>query len=96
MTNRKSVPLFLLLFSLAAAPASAIELPVDYWVDAKVLKTDAPAGSIVEVEVTAVVDDYDFTATYRRTLVEAPRADAATSTRGRALPMLASIGSFGR
>lgn len=60
------------------------------------IATDAPAGSIVEVEVNEVVDDYDFTATYRRTLIEPPAADAARATRGRALPMLASIGSFGR
>ncbi|HRN54542.1 MAG TPA: MiaB/RimO family radical SAM methylthiotransferase, partial [Gemmatimonadaceae bacterium] len=46
------------------------------------IETDAAAGSIVEVEVTEVVDDYDFTATYRRTLVAAPAADAARATRG--------------
>jgi ribosomal protein S12 methylthiotransferase len=60
------------------------------------ISTDTPAGSIVEVAVDAVVDDYDFTATYRRTVLAPPSANAATATRGRALPMLASIGSFGR
>lgn len=60
------------------------------------LVTDAPPGSLLDVEVTDVVDDYDFVADVR---AERSRPDAAPSapTRGRALPMLSgSIGSFGR
>jgi hypothetical protein len=54
------------------------------------------AGSIVEVEVDEVVDDYDFTATFRRVLVPVPAA-APAAARSRALPMMgASMGSFGR
>jgi ribosomal protein S12 methylthiotransferase len=63
--------------------------------------TDAAPGSLVEVDVTAVVDDYDFEATVIRTLSAAPAKDStetpAASSRRRALP-LAGItgGSFGR
>jgi ribosomal protein S12 methylthiotransferase len=56
------------------------------------LDTAAPAGSFVEVEVTDVIDDYDFSARVISVLdtpVVAPRAAS------RALP-LATIGSFGR
>jgi ribosomal protein S12 methylthiotransferase len=59
------------------------------------LETDAPAGSLVEVEVTEVVDDYDFHARVLRVL-ETPAAPAA-APRSRSLPMVASsMGSFGR
>jgi len=61
------------------------------WID-----TDAPAGSLVEVEVTAVVDDYDFEATALR-VIALPPTPTAEAPRSRALPMLATtIGSFGR
>ena len=60
------------------------------------IRTDAPAGSIIEAEVTEVVDDYDFVATARGILVPAHVA-AAEAPRSRALPMMAStMGSFGR
>jgi len=55
--------------------------------------TDAPAGSFVEVHVDEVVDDYDFRATARRIL---SRPEAPGTAPRRALPMAASIGSFGR
>lgn len=58
--------------------------------------TDAPAGSLVEVEVTEVVDDYDFEARAVR-LLAAPPGAAPAERKGRALPMVgASMGSFGR
>ena len=58
------------------------------WLDA-----DVPAGAFVEVEVTDVVDDYDFDA-HVLSVVES-HAPAPVVRRSRALPM-ASIGSFGR
>jgi len=57
--------------------------------------TDAPAGTLLEVRLDEVVDDYDFRATPLRVLdavvaSHAPRA-------GRVLPVAAgSVGSFGR
>ncbi|MEX2182720.1 MAG: 30S ribosomal protein S12 methylthiotransferase RimO [Gemmatimonadaceae bacterium] len=60
------------------------------------VRTDAPAGSLIEVDVRAVVDDYDFVADFRRLISLPPPADAAPR-RGRSLPMLATtVGSFGR
>ncbi|MBX3133462.1 MAG: 30S ribosomal protein S12 methylthiotransferase RimO [Gemmatimonadaceae bacterium] len=62
--------------------------------------TDAAAGSIIEVEVQAVVDDYDFEATFRRVLLAPPSSQPAA--RSRALPMMGlaasspTTGSFGR
>ncbi len=56
----------------------------------------AAPGSLVEVEVTDVVDDYDFEARERRVL-SAPATPSAGPRRGRALPVTAtSMGSFGR
>ncbi len=58
--------------------------------------TDAAPGSLVEVEVLEVVDDYDFEARALRVL-EAMPATAPAEKRSRALPMAgASMGSFGR
>ena len=57
------------------------------------LDADAPAGSFVEVEVTGVVDDYDFEA--RVLGVVAPRRAPTPLPRSRHLP-LAAAGSFGR
>jgi ribosomal protein S12 methylthiotransferase len=69
--------------------------------------TDAAAGSIIEVEVTDVVDDYDFAARFRRVLLAAG-GPAPVPRRSRSLPMAAAaagtagdpavpgIGSFGR
>ena len=59
------------------------------------VRTDATPGSLVETRVTAVQDDYDFTADFVRTL-EMPAAPRAAPVRGRTLPMAATIGSFGR
>src|SRR5689334_20691142 len=39
------------MLALSAAPASAIELPVDYQVYAKNLKADAPAGTVLTFEL---------------------------------------------
>jgi ribosomal protein S12 methylthiotransferase len=62
--------------------------------------TDATPGAIIEVEVTEVVDDYDFAATARRTVAAAPSHAppvSAASRKGRALPMAGiTSGSFGR
>ena len=58
--------------------------------------TDAAPGSLIEVEVTEVVDDYDFEA---RALgvIAAPPPRAPEGRQGRALPMAGtSMGSFGR
>ena len=58
--------------------------------------TEAVPGSLIEVEVTDVVDDYDFEAGVIR-LVSAPPAPEPAPRRGRSLPMAgASMGSFGR
>jgi ribosomal protein S12 methylthiotransferase len=62
--------------------------------------TDAAAGSLVEVEVTEVVDDYDFTATFRSMISSGEPATAAPA-RSRSLPMAhtgepTGMGSFGR
>jgi ribosomal protein S12 methylthiotransferase len=58
--------------------------------------TDAAPGSLIEVEVTEVVDDYDFAARLRRVLVPAAEVRAVPA-RSRELPLAgASIGSFGR
>jgi ribosomal protein S12 methylthiotransferase len=54
--------------------------------------TDAPAGSLVEVEVTEVVDDYDFRA---RVLSVSDAPAVVPRATSRELP-LATIGSFGR
>jgi len=60
------------------------------WLDAEV-----PAGAMAEVEVTEVVDDYDFHARLLRVLPhDAPRTPPAA---GRALPVMgSSVGSYGR
>lgn len=58
--------------------------------------TDALAGSLIEVEVTEVVDDYDFEARALR-LLSAPPMPQTAPRSGRSLPMAgASMGSFGR
>lgn len=59
----------------------------------------AEPGSIVEVAVNDVVDDYDFHASVVRILTPAPSrllSDAQSVEAGRHLPMLTSVGSFGR
>jgi hypothetical protein len=57
--------------------------------------TDAPSGSFVEVRITDVVDDFDFSASVIRT-VSAPAAVQVMP--GRALPLVttSTVGSFGR
>jgi ribosomal protein S12 methylthiotransferase len=72
----------------ARLPWQADDIDGVTWLD-----TDAPAGRFVEVEVTDVVDDYDFSARVLRVL-DAP-ATAAPVARGRSLPVT-SVGSFGR
>ena len=61
------------------------------------VRTDAPAGAILDVRVDAVVDDYDFDAGVVR-VVDVPQA--ATPVRAmRSLPVIGaatSIGAFGR
>ena len=58
--------------------------------------TDAAPGSLVEVEVIEVVDDYDFSARAVRVLEPMPTV-APAEPRGRALPLVGStMGSFGR
>ncbi len=60
------------------------------------VRTEAAAGSLIEVRVTGVVDDYDFTADYRATR-SGPVAPEAASARSRSLPLVSmTIGSFGR
>lgn len=59
------------------------------------VRTVATPGSLIETRVTAVQDDYDFTADFVRTL-EMPAVPSAAPARGRTLPVAPSIGSFGR
>ncbi len=59
------------------------------------VRTDASAGSFVEVHVDEVVDDYDFRATARRILSQPP-APASVARRPLVLPVAPSVGSFGR
>lgn len=60
------------------------------------IHTEAPAGSLVEVLVTAVVDDYDFEATARR-VVSRPAGVPPAASRARSLPLVSTtVGSFGR
>jgi hypothetical protein len=56
------------------------------------LDSDVPVGSFVDVEVTDVVDDYDFSARVISVL-DAPTIPSRAPSRE--LP-LATIGSFGR
>jgi len=59
------------------------------------VRTEAAPGSLIETRVTAVQDDYDFTADFVRPL-EMPAVPSAAPARGRTLPVAPSIGSFGR
>jgi ribosomal protein S12 methylthiotransferase len=72
----------------ARLPWQADDIDGVTWLD-----TDVPAGAFVAVEVTDVVDDYDFTARVLG-VVEAPVA-AARPVPSRSLPVV-SMGSFGR
>jgi ribosomal protein S12 methylthiotransferase len=59
------------------------------------IETDAPPGTILEVRLDEVVDDYDFRATALRT-IDAPIIVEPRAAR-RSLPIAAgSVGSFGR
>jgi ribosomal protein S12 methylthiotransferase len=76
----------------ARAPWQADDVDGVTWVD-----TNAPAGSLVEVRMDEVVDDYDFAATAVR-VVDRPQT---ARRRGRSLPMAtagaaSTVGSFGR
>lgn len=74
----------------ARLDAQADDIDGVTWVD-----SSAPAGTILEVRLDDVVDDYDFRATAIRVL-DAPHASISSPGR-RALPIAAgSIGSFGR
>jgi ribosomal protein S12 methylthiotransferase len=57
--------------------------------------TDAAPGDFVEVEIEAVEDDYDFTATAVR-VVDRYRRPARAPRLGRVLPVASTVGSFGR
>jgi ribosomal protein S12 methylthiotransferase len=59
------------------------------------VRTEAAPGSLIETRVTAVQDDYGFTADFVRPL-EMPAVPSAAPARGRTLPVAPSIGSFGR
>ncbi|MFI5312484.1 MAG: 30S ribosomal protein S12 methylthiotransferase RimO [Gemmatimonadales bacterium] len=74
--------------AIARLPWQADDIDGVTWLDA-----DAPAGAFVDVEVTEVVDDYDFRARVLG-VAEAP-APVSPPPRSRALP-LATVGSFGR
>ncbi len=59
------------------------------------ITTDAPPGSLLEVRLDEVVDDFDFRATVVRT-IDTPASRPAPRS-GRILPVAAgSVGSFGR
>ena len=75
----------------ARLPWQADDIDGVTWVE-----TDAVAGSLIEVDVLEVVDDYDFHARFRREL-SAPAAALSGVPRGRSLPIAAdTMGSFGR
>lgn len=75
----------------ARLPWQADDIDGVTWVE-----TDAVAGSLIEVDVLDVVDDYDFHARFRRELSAPPSAPSG-APRGRALPIAADMmGSFGR
>ena len=59
--------------------------------------TDAPPGSLVEVTIEEVVDDYDFLATETGPVI-LPPAQLPEAATGRTLPVMgtSTIGSFGR
>jgi ribosomal protein S12 methylthiotransferase len=71
----------------ARLPWQADDIDGVTWLD-----TDAPVGSFVDVEVTDVIDDYDFSARVLSVL-DAPAVTPRAASRE--LP-LATIGSFGR
>jgi hypothetical protein len=57
------------------------------------LDRDVPAGRFAEVEVTEVVDDYDF----KVRVIGVDEAPAPRTAAGRALPVMSSsVGSYGR
>ena len=62
--------------------------------------TDAPPGSLLEVRLDDVIDDYDFAATAVREIERPPRGagprDGAAATGRRQLPVASSAGAFGR
>jgi len=57
--------------------------------------TDGQPGDFVEVEIDAVEDDYDLSATAVR-IVDRSRPPARTARSGRVLPVASTVGSFGR
>jgi ribosomal protein S12 methylthiotransferase len=71
----------------ARLPWQADDIDGVTWLD-----TDAPVGSFVDVDVTDVVDDYDFTARVRSVL-DAPAVIPRKPSRHLSL---ATVGSFGR
>jgi ribosomal protein S12 methylthiotransferase len=56
------------------------------------VETDAPPGSLIEVRLDTVVDDYDFSATQVRYLERI----GAVRPRRRELPMISTAGAYGR
>jgi ribosomal protein S12 methylthiotransferase len=77
-------------FARGRLPWQADDIDGVTWV-----RTEAAPGSLIETRVTAVQDDYDFTADFVRPL-EMPAVPSAAPARGRTLPVAPSIGSFGR
>jgi ribosomal protein S12 methylthiotransferase len=61
-------------------------------------RSDLAAGTIVEVQVDEVVDDYDFSASVRRVVNAPPGRPIAAPRRGLPIapPMATTAGSFGR
>ena len=76
--------------AVARLPWQADDIDGVTWLD-----TDAPAGSFADVEVTGVVDDYDFSARVLSVLDAPTSTNPAPRPASRELP-LATIGSFGR
>ena len=77
-------------WSTARVPWQADDIDGVAWLD-----RELPAGALVDVEVTEVIDDYDFRARVVGAPDLAPAPAPADFRRARQLP-LASIGSFGR
>jgi ribosomal protein S12 methylthiotransferase len=60
------------------------------------VRTDAPAGTFIEVRLDEVVDDCDFAASFVRELDRGPAPRASEVRPTRRLPVTSTVGAFGR
>jgi len=59
------------------------------------VETDTQPGTLIDVRLDSVVDDYDFTATFVRE-IDSPPPPRPVAGLGRQLPMLTTAGAYGR